>query len=56
MENTLGPVEQKRHRESAVYEYLREISRAIHDGEWQVAQQEAEAMSTELRLLLAEEA
>lgn len=36
-----GPVETKQFREKRVNEHVAEIRRAVHDGEWSVALQEA---------------
>lgn len=52
----MGPVEVKRHREKRVSEHLAEVRRAIHDGEWSVALQEATELADRLVPLAEEDA
>lgn len=51
--NHLGAVELKRYREARVNEHVAEIRRAVHDGEWSVALQEATELCDRLVPLAA---
>lgn len=51
--NQFGPVETKRHREQRVNEHVAEIRRAVHDGEWSVALQEATELADRLSAIVA---
>jgi len=44
--------ETKRLRELRVGEYLKEVKRAIHDGEWTVALSETEMLRAELEAII----
>lgn len=53
--NRFGPAEAKQHREKRVNECLAEVRRAVHDGEWAVALQEATELADRLVPLAAGE-
>ena len=50
--NPIGPCEAKQLRERRVNEHLSEVRRAIHDGEWDVAANEAQELSDELAAIV----
>lgn len=51
--NQLGPSELKQHREKRVHEHVAEIRRAVHDGEWSIALQEATELADRLSAIVA---
>lgn len=52
MSRSIGRTEEKRIRERRISGHLKEVRRAVHDGEWPVALSETERLSAELAAIV----